>query len=61
MPEDELFEHRKQAMLFFVQNGNKEKREFLKTIAKRRLARYAKNSTNSAYNDLMEKIDANKF
>ena len=43
-PEDELFEHRKQAMLFFIQNGNPEKKEYLKTIAKRRLSRYAKNS-----------------
>lgn len=55
--EEDLFEHRKQAMLFFVKNGNPEKKEYLKTIAKRRLARYVKNSSNSAYNDLIEKID----
>lgn len=59
--EDDLFEHRKQAMLFFVQNGNPSKHEYMKTIAKRRLARYAKNSTNPAYNELMEKIDAGKY
>jgi hypothetical protein len=56
-PEAELFEHRKQAMLFFVQNGNPKKKDFLRTIAKRRLSRYAKNSTNSQYQDLMKKID----
>ncbi len=55
--EEDLFEHRKQAMLFFVQNGNPEKKEYLKTIAKRRLSRYAKNSPNPAYQDLIEKID----
>lgn len=60
-PEHELFEHRKQAMLFFVQNGNPQKREFMKRIAKRRLERYAKNSDNSAYRDLMEKIDVGKY
>lgn len=60
MPEDELFEHRKQAMLFFVENGNPEKREFMKTIAQRRLARYAKNSNNPAYKELSEYI-ASKF
>lgn len=60
-PESELFEHRKQAMLFFVQNGNPQKREYMKRIAKRRLERYAKNSDNPAYRDLMEKIDAGKY
>ena len=55
--EEDLFEHRKQAMLFFVKNGNPEKKDSLKTIAKRRLSRYAKNSSNSAYNDLIEKIN----
>lgn len=60
-PEDELFEHRKQAMLFFVQNGNPEKREYMKTIAKRRLERYAKNSSNPAYKELMEQIDVGKY
>lgn len=60
-PEDELFEHRKQAMLFFVQQGNPEKKEYLKTIAKRRLARYAKNSPLPDYNDLIGQIDAGKY
>lgn len=60
-PENELFEHRKQAMLFFVRNGNPQKREYMKTIAKRRLERYAKNSDNPAYKDLMEKIDVGKY
>lgn len=60
-PEDELFEHRKQAMLFFVQNGNPEKKEYMKTIAKRRLSRYAKNSPLPDYNDLIGQIDAGKY
>ena len=62
MPEDELFEHRKQAMLFFVQNGNPAKKDYMKTIAKRRLARYAKMSGNNpAYNELAEQIEAGKY
>lgn len=61
MPESELFEHRKQAMLFFVQNGNPSKREYMKTIAKRRLARYAKNSSNPDYNKLIEEINDRKY
>lgn len=56
-PENELFEHRKQAMLFFVQNGNPQKREYMKTIAKRRLARYSKNGTIKMYLDLADKIE----
>ena len=56
-PEHELFEHRKRAMLFFIENGNPEKREFLKTIAKRRLARYGKNTTFDGYAKLAEKIE----
>ena len=60
-PEDQLFEHRKQAMLFFIQNGNPAKKEYLKTIAKRRLARYAKNSPNTAYQDMIGQIDAGKY
>ena len=56
-PENELFEHRKQAMMFFVNNGNPQKREFMKTIARRRLARYAKNSTFDGYLKLAEKIE----
>ena len=59
--EDDLFEHRKQAMLFFIKNGNPAKKETLKTIAKRRLARYAKNSSNPAYQDLIEKIDKGDY
>lgn len=61
MPENELFEHRKQAMLFFVQNGNPEKIDYLKTIAKRRLTRYSKMSNNPAYLELSDKIDAGKY
>ena len=59
--EEDLFEHRKQAMLFFVQNGNPDKLEFLKTIAKRRLSRYAKNSSNPAYKILAEEISNKKY
>ena len=61
MPEDELFEHWKQAMLFFVQNGNPVKMDYMKTIAKRRLARYAKMSDNPAYNELSQQIEAGKY
>ena len=61
MPEDELFENRKQAMMFFIRKGNPQKLEYLKEIAKRRLARYAKNSSNPAYNELIGKIDDNKY
>lgn len=60
-PENELFEHRKQAMLFFVQNGNPKRKEALKAIAKRRLSRYAGNSSNKAYEELIKKIDAGKY
>ena len=60
-PEDELFEHRKQAMIFFMQNGNPTRREYMKTIAKRRLSRYANNSTNTAYQELIGQIDAGKY
>ena len=60
-PEQDLFEHRKQAMLFFVENGNPDKKEFMKTIAKRRLSRYAKNSSGNDYTDLIGKIDAGKY
>ena len=42
--------------MFFVENGNPEKKEMLKTIAKRRLARYAKNSPNPKYQELIEKL-----
>jgi len=60
-PEEELFEHRKQAMLFFIQNGNPAKKEYMKTIAKRRLSRYAKNSPLPDYNNLIGQIDAGKY
>ena len=57
MPEEELFENRKQAMLFFVNNGNPEKIDYLKEIAKRRLMRYAKKSPlKNKYEKLMEEI-----
>ena len=55
-PEDQLFEHRKQAMMFFVEHGNPDKKEFLKTLAVRRLKRYAKNSSDNSYNVLIDKI-----
>ncbi len=61
MSEEELFENRKQAMLFFVKNGNPQKIDYLKEIAKRRLKRYAKNSSNPAYADLIDKIDESKY
>ena len=60
-PEEELFEHRKEAMEFFIKNGNPEKREYMKTIAKRRLSRYAKNSPNDSYQNLIGQIDAGKY
>ena len=60
-PEDELFEHRKQAMLFFIENGNPAKKEFMKTIAKRRLARYSNGSNNPAYQKMIEEIDDGKY
>ncbi len=59
--DDDLFEHRKQAMLFFVRNGNPEKKDILRTIAIRRLKRYAKNSSNKNYEDLIEKIEDGKY
>ena len=59
--EEDLFEHRKQAMLFFIKNGNPEKKEFLKTIAKRRLTRYSKNSSTQCYQELIDKIDNGKI
>lgn len=60
-PENELFEHRKQAMLFFVENGNPAKKEFMKTIAKRRLSRYANGSDNPEYQKLIEEIDEGRY
>jgi hypothetical protein len=54
MPEDELLEHRRQAMMFFVENGNPEKLETLKTIAIRRLMRYSKNANHNGYQKLID-------
>ena len=59
--DEDLFEHRKQAMLFFIKNGNPDKKDMLRTIAKRRLKRYAKNSSHKGYQDLIDKIDAGKY
>lgn len=59
--EEDLFENRKQAMLFFLKNGNPEKINELKEVAKRRLMRYAKNSPNSPYHELIKKIDSGKY
>ena len=59
--EEELFEHRKQALLFFIQNGNPNKKAYLKVIAKRRLECYIQNSSNPKYNELIEEIDKGKY
>ena len=59
--EDDLFENRKEAMLFFIKNGNPDKRSYLRTIAKRRLNRYAKNSKNKSYQEMIDKIEAGKL
>lgn len=59
--EDDLFENRKEAMLFFIKNGNPDKRSYLRTIAKRRLSRYAKNSKNKSYQEMIDKIEAGKL
>ena len=49
-------------MLFFLKNGNPEKIDELKAVAKRRLLRYAKNSPlQDLYNDLIEKIESDKY
>lgn len=56
MPEDELLEHRRQAMMFFVENGNPQRKETLKTIAKRRLMRYNKNANHDGYLRLIESL-----
>lgn len=61
MSEDDLFEHRKQAMLFFVQNGNPAKLGYLKSIAKRRLMRYNGNSSHHGYKELIERIDTDEY
>ena len=56
MPEKDLLEHRRQAMMFFVENGNPEKFETLKTIAKRRLMRYSKNADHNGYEKLIAQL-----
>ncbi len=61
MPQDELFEHRKQAMLFFVENGNPAKLPYLKEIAKRRLLRYDGNSSHHGYKELIERLDTDEY
>ena len=49
-------------MLFFLKNGNPEKIDELKEVAKRRLLRYAKNSPlKDQYEDLIEKIEKDKY
>ena len=57
-PEDQLFEHRKQAMMFFVNEGNPDKKDFLKALAIRRLKRYSKNSSNNSYNELIDYVNS---
>jgi glycosyltransferase involved in cell wall biosynthesis len=57
MPENDLLEHRRQAMMFFVENGNPEKYDTLKTIAKRRLMRYSKNADHNGYEKLIEQLN----
>lgn len=61
MPDNELFEHRKQAMLFFVEKGNQSKIAYLKEIAKRRLLRYDGNSNHSGYKELIERIETDEY
>ena len=61
MPENELFEHRKQAMLFFVEKGNQSKIAYLKEIAKRRLLRYDGNSNHNGYKELIERIETDEY
>lgn len=61
MPDKELFEHRKQAMLFFVEKGNPTKISYLKEIAKRRLLRYDGNSNTNAYKELIERIETDEY
>ena len=61
MPENELFEHRKQAMLFFVEKGNQSKIAYLKEIAQRRLLRYDGNSNHSGYKELIERIETDEY
>lgn len=58
MPDEELFEHRKQAMMFFVENGNPKRKESLKTVARRRLNRYANQKTTlkNLYLNLIEEL-----
>lgn len=56
MPEADLLEHRRQAMMFFVENGNPEKAQTMKTIAKRRLMRYSKNANHNGYEKLIEQL-----
>lgn len=56
MPDMELLEHRRQAMMFFVENGNPERLETLKTIAKRRLMRYSKNAAHDGYQKLIDSL-----
>ena len=56
MSDDDLLEHRRQAMMFFVENGNPEMTQTLKTIAKRRLMRYSKNANHNGYEKLIEQL-----
>lgn len=61
MPEEELFEHRRQAMLFFVTKGNPAKLHYLKEIAKRRLLRYNGNSHHPGYKELIKRIETDEY
>ena len=56
MSDEDLLEHRRQAMMFFVENGNPEMTQTLKTIAKRRLMRYSKNANHNGYEKLIEQL-----
>ncbi len=59
MPEKELFEHRKQAMEFFINNGNPKRKKYLKIIAQRRLKRYSgQTKNNEAYLNMIKQISA---
>lgn len=59
--DDELFEHRKQALIYFIRNGNPNKKAYLKVIAKRRIEYYMQNSSNPDYNKLLQDIDNKSF
>lgn len=58
MPENDLYENRKLAMMFFVENGNPEKISYLREIAKRRLERYNRMSNHAGYKELISQLNS---